>query len=77
LFLRRQFSPPRFKLALAAKDIRLVPANNRQTETPLPLASLLNDRFLVALAKARANRDWIAMALDVAADAGLAERADT
>jgi 3-hydroxyisobutyrate dehydrogenase-like beta-hydroxyacid dehydrogenase len=77
LILGRQFSPPGFKLALGAKDIGLVLANGRETETPLPLASLLNDRYLAALAKGRGDLDWMAIALDVAADAGLAERADT
>jgi len=72
LILDRQFSPAGFKLALGAKDIGLVLANGRETETPLPFASLLNDRYLAALAKGRAELDWMAIALDVAADAGLA-----
>jgi 3-hydroxyisobutyrate dehydrogenase-like beta-hydroxyacid dehydrogenase len=71
LILGRQFSPPGFKLALGAKDIGLVLANGRETQTPLPLASLLNDRYLAALAKGRADLDWMAIALDVAADAGM------
>jgi 3-hydroxyisobutyrate dehydrogenase-like beta-hydroxyacid dehydrogenase len=75
LILGRQFSPPGFKLALGAKDIGLVLANGRETETPLPFASLLNDRYLAALAKGRAGLDWMAIALDVASDAGLAEPA--
>jgi len=75
LILSRQFSPPGFKLALGAKDIGLVLANGREQETPLPFASLLNDRYLAALAKGRAELDWMAIALDVLADAGVSDLA--
>jgi len=73
--LARAFSPPGFKLELGAKDIGLVLANGRETHTPLPFASLLNDRYQAGLAKGRADLDWMAIALDVAADAGLPQPA--
>jgi 3-hydroxyisobutyrate dehydrogenase-like beta-hydroxyacid dehydrogenase len=72
--LAEKFSPPGFKLELGAKDIGLVMSNGALTHTPMPVASLLNERFLAGLAKGRANLDWMAIALDVAADAGIAER---
>ena len=65
------FSPPGFKLELGAKDIGLVMANGTETHTPMPFASLLNERFLSGLAKGRGNLDWMAIAMDVAADAGV------
>jgi hypothetical protein len=37
----------------------------------MPLASLLRDRWLTAVAKGRADMDWTAVALGVAEDAGL------
>jgi hypothetical protein len=37
----------------------------------MPLASLLRDRWLTAIAKGRENMDWTAVALGVAEDAGL------
>jgi 3-hydroxyisobutyrate dehydrogenase-like beta-hydroxyacid dehydrogenase len=69
--LARAFSPAGFTLELGAKDIGLVLANGRETRTPLPLASLLGDRYLAAMAKGRGELDWMAIALDVSADAGL------
>ena len=65
------FSPPGFKLELGAKDIGLVMANGSETHTPMPIASLLNERFLAGLAKGRGNLDWMAIAMDVADDAGV------
>ncbi len=66
------FSPPGFKLELGAKDIGLVMSNGAQTHTPMPFASVLNERFLAGLAKGRAALDWVAIAMDAAADAGIA-----
>jgi hypothetical protein len=37
---------------------------------PMPLASMMHDRFLAAMAKERGGRDWTAAALDGAEDAG-------
>jgi hypothetical protein len=37
----------------------------------MPLASLLRDRWMTAIAKERGNLDWTAVALGVAEDAGL------
>jgi 3-hydroxyisobutyrate dehydrogenase-like beta-hydroxyacid dehydrogenase len=69
--LGHSFSPPGFKLELGAKDIGLVMANGTETHTPMPIASLLNERFLSGLAKGRGNLDWMAIAMDVATDAGV------
>jgi 3-hydroxyisobutyrate dehydrogenase-like beta-hydroxyacid dehydrogenase len=69
--LDRKFSPPGFKLELGAKDIGLVMSNGAQTHTPMPVASLLNERFQAGLAKGRGDLDWMAIAMDVAGDAGL------
>ena len=38
---------------------------------PMPLASMLHDRFLSAMAKGRDDLDWTAMALGASEDAGL------
>jgi 3-hydroxyisobutyrate dehydrogenase-like beta-hydroxyacid dehydrogenase len=69
--LAQNFSPPGFRLELGAKDIGLVLENGRQTQTPVPIASLLQNRFLAAMAKGRGGLDWTAIAVDVAGDAGL------
>jgi 3-hydroxyisobutyrate dehydrogenase-like beta-hydroxyacid dehydrogenase len=65
------FEPAGFRLALGLKDISLALATASASATPMPLASLLRDRWIGAIAKGRENMDWTAVALGVAEDAGL------
>ena len=60
-----------FALPLALKDTNLALKTGEATHTPLPLAGLLRDRFLAALAKGRGELDATAFALGAAEDAGL------
>jgi len=60
-----------FGLALGLKDVNLVLQTGAESATPVPIASLLRDRFLASVAKGRAEFDWTAVALDVAEQAGL------
>ena len=60
-----------FGLALGLKDINLVLQTGAASATPVPLASLMRDRFLASIAKGRAEMDWTAVVLDVAEQAGL------
>jgi 3-hydroxyisobutyrate dehydrogenase-like beta-hydroxyacid dehydrogenase len=69
--LNGEWKTPGFKLELGAKDMRLVLANGLETNTPMPFAGLLVQRYTSALAKGHGNLDWTAIAQDVAADAGL------
>jgi 3-hydroxyisobutyrate dehydrogenase-like beta-hydroxyacid dehydrogenase len=62
---------PGVELKLALKDLNLVLQTAADTATPMPLASLLNDRLLSAVAKGREHMDWSALALGVSDDAGL------
>jgi 3-hydroxyisobutyrate dehydrogenase-like beta-hydroxyacid dehydrogenase len=71
LIAEQQFEPAGFRLALGLKDIKLVLQTAAESTTPLPLASLLHDRWLSAVAKGRGELDWSAVALGVAEDAGL------
>jgi 3-hydroxyisobutyrate dehydrogenase-like beta-hydroxyacid dehydrogenase len=66
-----QFEPAGFRLALGLKDINLVLGAGAASTTPLPLASLLHDRWLASVAKGRENLDWSAIILDVAEEAGI------
>jgi 3-hydroxyisobutyrate dehydrogenase-like beta-hydroxyacid dehydrogenase len=68
---RRRHSPAGFRLPLGAKDVDLVLKTAREVKAPMPVASLLRDRFLGALAKGRAELDWSAIALGARDDAGL------
>lgn len=69
--LEQNYSPPGFSLALGGKDMRLVRDTARNSEVSMPLASLLEDRFLRSLAKNRGDMDWTAISLDQRESAGL------
>src|SRR2546422_10524333 len=69
------YAPPGFRLSLGLKDIDLVLQTAATGPMPMPLASLLRDRWLAAVANGRENLDWSAAALGVAEDAGIRVRA--
>jgi 3-hydroxyisobutyrate dehydrogenase-like beta-hydroxyacid dehydrogenase len=69
----RKFTPAGFRLTLGLKDINLIMQAAAVSGTPMPLASLLHDRWVSAVAKGRGDLDWSAVALNSADDAGLKE----
>lgn len=71
LVAAERYTPAGFKLSLGLKDIRLVLQTAAAGRTPMPLASMLHDRFLSAMAKGREELDWTAVALGASEDAGL------
>lgn len=72
-----RFEPAGFRLALGFKDVSLALGAAAASSTPMPVASLLHDRYLTAIAKGRGDMDWTAVALGVAEDAGLKPQAQT
>jgi 3-hydroxyisobutyrate dehydrogenase-like beta-hydroxyacid dehydrogenase len=72
LIARREFEPAGFAAVLGLKDIRLVLAAAENMQVPLPLASLLRDRFLTLLASGGGQLDWSAIATLASRDAGAA-----
>ncbi len=56
--LESRFSPPGFRLPLGAKDNRLILQAGERHLVPLPLASLVRDRMLAALARGYGEQDW-------------------
>jgi 3-hydroxyisobutyrate dehydrogenase-like beta-hydroxyacid dehydrogenase len=58
----KKFEPAAFKLTLGLKDVRLALAAAEAAATPMPLASLLRDNFVDALAHGGADKDWSALA---------------
>jgi 3-hydroxyisobutyrate dehydrogenase-like beta-hydroxyacid dehydrogenase len=64
------FQPPGFAASLGQKDIRLVLAAAEDLNVPLPIASLLRDRFLTLLANGGADLDWSAVGALAAWEAG-------
>jgi len=68
------FEPAGFAASLGLKDIRLALAAGEALRVPLPLASLLRDRFLTLLANGGEALDWSAIGRLAAVDAGEAPR---
>ena len=73
LIADRQFEPAGFAAPLGHKDIRLTLAAAEGLRVPLPLASLLHDRFLALLAHGGDKLDWSAIGRLAAKDAGEVE----
>lgn len=65
------YEPVGFKLPLGLKDMNLVLEAASAAQAPMPLANLVRDRLMSALAKGRENLDWTALAQGVSDDAGL------
>jgi 3-hydroxyisobutyrate dehydrogenase-like beta-hydroxyacid dehydrogenase len=66
-----KFSPPGFKVPLGMKDNRLLLAAAEEASVPMPVASLVRDRFIAAMAQGMSELDWAAIARIAANDAGL------
>ncbi len=70
LVAREEFEPAGFAAALGLKDIGLVLEVGEALQVPLPIASLLRDRFLALLAHGGGDLDWSAVSSLAAWDAG-------
>ena len=70
LIAREEFEPAGFAAALGLKDVRLVLSAGDALQVPLPIASLLRDRFLTLLAHGGASLDWSAIGSLAAWEAG-------
>jgi 3-hydroxyisobutyrate dehydrogenase-like beta-hydroxyacid dehydrogenase len=68
---QEQYEPAGFKLSLGLKDVDLVLQTAQESQMPMPLASLVHDRLIAAVAKGRGDIDWTGLALGVSEDAGL------
>jgi 3-hydroxyisobutyrate dehydrogenase-like beta-hydroxyacid dehydrogenase len=62
--------PAAFTAPLGSKDIRLTLAAAEALRVPMPLASLLHDRFVRLLAEGGETQDWSAIGQLAAQDAG-------
>jgi len=61
IIVNEQFDPAGFALKLGLKDTRLVLAASEECASPMPIASLIRDRFIAAIAQGRAEQDWSAI----------------
>ena len=75
LIAREEFEPAGFAASLGLKDVRLVLAAGDALQVPLPVASLVRDRFITLLANGGADLDWSALGKVTAWEAG-AQKAD-
>jgi 3-hydroxyisobutyrate dehydrogenase-like beta-hydroxyacid dehydrogenase len=66
-----EFEPAGFELKLGLKDVRLVLDTAMECQAPMPLASLLRDHFLAALAQGQGDLDWSSVSRVLAKGAGL------
>lgn len=70
LIAREEFEPAGFAATLGLKDVRLVLEAGEDLQVPLPIASLLRDRFLTLLANGGGALDWSAVGALSAWEAG-------
>jgi 3-hydroxyisobutyrate dehydrogenase-like beta-hydroxyacid dehydrogenase len=70
LIAESKFEPAAFRAPLGYKDIRLALAAAENLRVPMPLASLLRDRFLRLFAQGGDNLDWAAIGGLATQDAG-------
>lgn len=66
-----KFEPAGFALRLGLKDVRLVLEAAEEFAAPMPLASLIRDNFLSAMAHGQAEQDWSSVARVPARNAGV------
>ena len=75
LIADKKFEPAGFAAPLGLKDVRLALSAGETLRVPLPLASLLRDRFLSLLARGGEALDWSAISQLAAEDSGQGKKA--
>jgi 3-hydroxyisobutyrate dehydrogenase-like beta-hydroxyacid dehydrogenase len=71
LIATEHFEPAGFRLRHGLKDLRLALQAADEVSVPLPLASLLHDQFVSAMARGWGDIDWSGVARVSAVNAGL------
>jgi 3-hydroxyisobutyrate dehydrogenase-like beta-hydroxyacid dehydrogenase len=71
LIVQGKHEPAGFALPLGLKDVRLVLQAAETAGVPMPIASVLRDRFITALARGNQDKDWSVIGRVAAEDAGL------
>ena len=71
IIAEQRFEPAGFKLKLGLKDVKLALAAAEDVTAPLPIGSLLRDRFLTGVARGNGEKDWSAVTAEAALQAGL------
>jgi 3-hydroxyisobutyrate dehydrogenase-like beta-hydroxyacid dehydrogenase len=71
LIVQGKHEPAGFALPLGLKDVRLVLQAAESANVSMPIASVLRDRFITALARGNQDKDWSVIGRVAAEDAGL------
>jgi 3-hydroxyisobutyrate dehydrogenase-like beta-hydroxyacid dehydrogenase len=71
LIVQGKHDPAGFALPLGLKDVRLVLQAAEAASVPMPIASVLRDRFITAMARGNEEKDWSVIGRVAAEDAGL------
>jgi 3-hydroxyisobutyrate dehydrogenase-like beta-hydroxyacid dehydrogenase len=71
LLAEQRFEPAGFALKLGLKDVRLALETSFECAAPLPVAGLLRDQFLAAVAAGWSDADWSAISKIAARNSGL------
>jgi len=71
IIAEEKFQPAGFQLPLGLKDVRLALAAGEAVNVPLPLASLVRDHMIAALARGYGEMDWSVIGKIAAENAGL------
>lgn len=71
LIADEKFAPADFALRLGLKDLRLLLEAAQELAAPMPLASLIRDQLLSAMAHGQADLDWSSVTGVAARSAGL------
>jgi 3-hydroxyisobutyrate dehydrogenase-like beta-hydroxyacid dehydrogenase len=75
LIVQAKYEPAGFALPLGLKDVRLVLQAAEATNVPMPIASVVRDRFITAMARGNQDKDWSILGRIAADDAGLPQTA--
>lgn len=71
LIVQGKHEPAGFLLPLGLKDVRLVLQAAEAANVPMPIASVVRDRFITAMARGNQDKDWSVIGRVAAEDAGL------
>lgn len=75
LIVQGKHEPAGFLLPLGLKDVRLVLQAAEAANVPMPIASVVRDRFITAMARGNQDKDWSVLGRVAAEDAGLPQTA--
>ena len=71
LIVEERFEPAGFRMRLGLKDVGLILRAAEAAAVPLPMASLIRDQMLSAIARGQGDLDWASLARVAAENAGL------